>query len=120
MNGRHSKRQVLKRFRTRHREPCLRNHLGEPFLRREAGDGFDQILVGITVGGDDVAQVGDHLERVGFVNPVFDEEGFWIRDVDSEGGRDGKRGTRAYLAMRGFVTLLNSRQLKTPPGLRTR
>jgi hypothetical protein len=39
-------------------------------------------------------------------------------------GQDGRRRKRAkkncYCARRGFVTLLNSKQAKVPPGLRTR
>lgn len=67
MNRRHSKRQVLVRLTRGHDEARLANHLCEPVLRREPLDRLDEVLVRIPIGGDEVTEVGDHLERVGLV-----------------------------------------------------
>jgi hypothetical protein len=67
VNRGNAERKVLPRFRSWDGEACLLDHLRESGLRREPFDRLDEVLVRVAVGGNDVAEVGDHLEGVEIV-----------------------------------------------------
>ena len=46
-------------------EACLLDHPREGGARREAADRFDEIAVGLGVAGDEAAEGGDDVERIG-------------------------------------------------------
>src|SRR3546814_19225941 len=60
---------------------------GEVFLRREAADALDEILIGVEVAGDHPAEYRQNLERIGIVG--IGQEG---NGADRESGGEGKSG----------------------------
>jgi len=64
MNRSDTKRQILPLLLLRYREPCFFNHLGKSRLRWESFDRFDEVLVGISIRGEDVTERRNDVERV--------------------------------------------------------
>jgi len=48
-------------------EPRLAHHLGEAGLIGKPADAFHQVLIGLAVAGDPLADLRDHLERIGVI-----------------------------------------------------
>lgn len=64
MNRGDSERQILPLLLFGNREPGRFDHVSELRLTREPFDRFDQVLVRVSVGGENVTEWWDHVERV--------------------------------------------------------
>ena len=69
VDGRDSKSEVLVRLSSGEGEAGVVDHLGEAILGREPLDRLDEVLVRVSVGGEELANVWNHLERVLSVDP---------------------------------------------------
>lgn len=69
VNGSDTKSEVLIAL-AHNSESSILNHLCKLLLRRELADGLNEVLVRISVIGDDLAHCWDHVEREHIVHSV--------------------------------------------------
>ena len=64
-------------------KPGVADHAGECFLRREAADALDEIVVGLGRAGRERAEARNHLEGMEVVEPV-EQRHLALREFEAE------------------------------------
>lgn len=112
VDRRDPKRKRLPRLVRGDLEPSLADDVGKLGRLVEPPDRLYEVGVAVAVGGEDMAERGDHVEGPEVVGSAA--------RLDQRQNERKARGWVTHCERIGFGTLLNSRTDKTPPGFNTR